>query len=90
MFNYERTDVYRMVILGFQNPLISLGYMIAVTIVGFHLNHAVQSMFQTLGLNHPKYFPTIQKSSVALSFIIVICLISIPIAVLFKLIGGNL
>lgn len=89
-FAIARTDVFRMVVLGFQNPIISICYIIAVTIVGFHLNHAIQSMFQTLGLNHPKYFPTIQKTSVALSFIITLSLISIPVSVMLKLIGGNL
>lgn len=86
---FERTNVYNMVILGFRNPFIAISYMIAVLIVGFHLNHAIQSMFQTLGWNNPKYFPTIKKCSVCLSVVIVLCLISIPISVLIGLVGGN-
>jgi len=85
----ERTNVYNMVVLGFRNPLIAIGYMIAVIIVGFHLNHAIQSMFQTLGWNNPTYFPKIQKASVALSFFISLCLVSIPLSVLFGIVGGN-
>jgi succinate dehydrogenase / fumarate reductase cytochrome b subunit len=64
--------------------------MIAVTIVGFHLNHAIQSMFQTLGLNNKKYFPAIQKASTILSIVITVALVSIPITVLLGLIGGKL
>ena len=86
----ERTDVYRMIVLGFQNPLISLVYIVAVIIVGFHLNHAIQSMCQTLGWNHPKYFPKIQAASVALAIIIAGCLVSIPISVLLGIVGGNI
>jgi len=86
----ERTNVYNMVILGFQNPIISIGYIIAVVIVGLHLNHAIQSMFQTLGLNHPSYFPRIQKCSVSLSVLIVLCLVSIPITILLGIVGGSL
>jgi succinate dehydrogenase / fumarate reductase cytochrome b subunit len=28
--------------------------------MGLHLSHAVQSAFQTLGLNHPRYTPAIK------------------------------
>jgi succinate dehydrogenase / fumarate reductase cytochrome b subunit len=83
----ERDDVYKGVVLGFRNPLIALIYMIGVLIVGFHLNHAIQSCFQTLGLNNPRYFPRIISASTALSYIFVLCLGSIPIAVLSGFIG---
>lgn len=86
----ERFDVYRMVVLGFKNPLISLVYIVGVIIVGFHLDHAIQSMFQTLGYNQKHYFPTIQKCSTGLAIIIVICLISIPISILLGLVGGGI
>ena len=89
MVQFERTNVYNMVVLGFRNPIIAIVYMIAVTIVGFHLNHAIQSMFQTLGWNNPKYFPIIQKSSTWLSIIIIICLVSIPLTILLGLVGGS-
>ena len=88
--NIERTKVYDMVILGFKSPFVSIGYIIAVVIVGFHLNHAIQSMFQTLGLNHPSYFPRIQKCSVSLSVLIVLCLVSIPITILLGIVGGSI
>ncbi|MFN3306680.1 MAG: succinate dehydrogenase cytochrome b subunit, partial [Candidatus Kapaibacteriota bacterium] len=32
----ERFDVYRMVVLGFQNPIISIVYIVGVVLVGFH------------------------------------------------------
>jgi len=86
----QRTDVYSMVVAGFQNPFISIVYIIGVIIVGFHLNHAIQSMFQTLGFNQKHYFSAIEKSSTVLSLIIVLCLISIPITILLGLVGGKL
>ena len=87
---FKRNDVYKMVVLGFRNPLISIIYILAVIIVGFHLNHAIQSMFQTLGYNEKHFFPAIQKSSVALSVIISLCLIAIPVSILIGLVGGKL
>lgn len=86
----QRTDVFSMVVAGFQNPFISIIYIIGVIIVGFHLNHAIQSMFQTLGFNQKNYFSFIEKSSTILSIIIVVCLISIPISILLGLVGGKI
>ncbi|MGQ9819141.1 MAG: succinate dehydrogenase cytochrome b subunit [Candidatus Kapaibacteriales bacterium] len=87
---FERLDVYKMVVLGFKNPIISVAYIVGVILVGFHLDHAIQSMFQTLGFNEKHYFPTLQKSSISLAWIITICLVSIPISVLLGFVGGEL
>jgi succinate dehydrogenase/fumarate reductase cytochrome b subunit (b558 family) len=87
---YERPDVYYMVVKSFQKWWISLAYIIGVILLGFHLNHAIQSMLQTLGLNHPKYFNCFVNGSTWLSIIIVLCLISIPITIFTGLVGGCL
>jgi succinate dehydrogenase / fumarate reductase cytochrome b subunit len=42
-------DVQSMVILGFQNPLVSIFYIVAVGLLSFHLLHGMDSMFQTFG-----------------------------------------
>ncbi|MCL5991352.1 MAG: succinate dehydrogenase cytochrome b subunit [Bacteroidetes bacterium] len=86
----ERHDAYAMVISGFQKPLVSILYIIGVIILGFHLNHAIQSAFQTLGYNNPKYFPKIIVGSTIISILLVICYISIPISILLGLVGGRL
>jgi len=85
----ERHDAYAMVVSGFQKPLVSILYIIGVILLGFHLNHAIQSSFQTLGYNNPKYFPKIIAGSTILSIILVICYISIPISILLGLVGGG-
>lgn len=85
-----RHDVYKMVVLGFRNPIASLAYILGVILLGFHLSHAIQSMFQTIGFNHPKYSPMFDKAGMALSVIVVLCLISIPITILTGLVGGSI
>ncbi len=45
-------DVYAMMILGFNNVWVSLGYIAAMFAIGFHLVHAVSSMFQSVGLRN--------------------------------------
>lgn len=78
-----RHDVYSMVVLGYQNVLISVVYIAAMILLGFHLIHAIESMFQTLGVNHPKYNGMIHLLGVAVALIVCVGFISIPLGVLF-------
>lgn len=77
-----RHDVYSMIILGYQNVPISLVYALAMLLLGFHLTHAIASTFQTLGINHPRFTPIIEKTGLAVALIIVIGFLSIPFGVL--------
>ena len=43
-------DVYAMLILAFSKPAVSILYIAAMFAIGFHLVHAVSSMFQSVGL----------------------------------------
>ncbi len=82
-----RPDVYSMTVLGFQNVLVSLSYIAAMLLLGFHLSHGVSSLFQSLGLNHPRYNPIIQKIGPSAALVIVLGNISMPIAVLLGLVS---
>lgn len=48
-------DVHTMVILGFQSPVVSLFYIVAVGLLSFHLLHGIDSLFQTLGWRTSKW-----------------------------------
>ncbi|HVU24892.1 MAG TPA: succinate dehydrogenase cytochrome b subunit [Opitutus sp.] len=54
-------DVQSMVILGFQNPVVSLFYIIAVGLLSMHLLHGADSMFQTLGWRSGKWSGALRK-----------------------------
>jgi len=60
----------------------SVIYILFVSSVGLHLSHGVQSLFQTLGINHERWTPMIQKVSVALGVIVAVGFSSIPLYVL--------
>jgi succinate dehydrogenase / fumarate reductase cytochrome b subunit len=75
-------DVYRNLITGFSQPLVSLFYVIAVTLLGVHLYHGLWSMFQSLGVSHPKYTPWFKRFAAAASILITAGNISIPVSVL--------
>jgi succinate dehydrogenase / fumarate reductase cytochrome b subunit len=82
-----RKDIYKMVVLGFQQPAVSASYIIAMVLLGLHLNHGATSLFQSLGLRNVNYNTMIDKVGPALSIFVVIGNCSMPIAVLTGLIG---
>lgn len=75
-------DVYRNLITGFSQPLVSAFYILAMVLLGMHLYHGLWSMFQTVGVNHPKYTPRLRQLSAAIACLIAAGNISIPLAVL--------
>jgi len=79
---------YYDIVLGFlQMPWYSILYIIAVLLLGFHLNHGFQSAFQTFGWNHNRYFPFIQKIGTLYAIIMALGFASMPLY--FLLGGGN-
>lgn len=66
----------------------SLLYIIAVALLGFHLNHGFQSAFQTFGWNHKKYTPLIKKLGTIYAIIMAVGFASMPIYFFFFY-GGN-
>jgi succinate dehydrogenase / fumarate reductase cytochrome b subunit len=77
-----RHDVYRMVILGFKQPLISVFYILALLLLSVHLSHGFASITQTLGVNNRKVSGLISNGGRALSWLIFAGYASIPITVL--------
>lgn len=63
-------------------------YVIAVILLGFHLNHGFQSAFQTFGWNHKKYFPLVKKVGTAYAIIMAAGFASMPLY-FFLFYGGN-
>ena len=75
-------DVYRNVVVGFQNPFASAFYILAMLALGLHMYHGFWSMLQTLGLSHPRWNRVRRGVSALLAFGVVAGNISIPLAVL--------
>ena len=72
-------DIYTTVHVAFQELWIVIVYIIGVIALGFHLIHGFQSAFQSLGLNHKKYFPVIKLLGWIFSIIMVIGFSWIPL-----------
>lgn len=75
-------DVHSMMILGFQNTVVSLFYILAVGLLSYHLAHGFDSMFQTLGFRSGKSATALRTISVVLWSLYFLGNLAIPGAVL--------
>jgi len=81
-------DVYANVVAGFQHTWVAVVYVASVLLVGFHLIHGGHSMFESLGLRHPRLDGLIRAVAGGLTVVVTLGFVSLPCAVLFKLAGG--
>ena len=72
-------DFYNMAVNLFSTTWYAILYIGLIIILGFHLNHAIQSAFQSLGLNHSKYTPFIKMVGTLYSIIVPLGFIIIPL-----------
>ena len=63
----------------FAKPVFSILYLVMFIVLAFHLNHAFQSGWQTLGVNHPQYNNFVQIFGTVYAIIIPLGFIIIPI-----------
>lgn len=79
----EVTDV-----LG--SPVIALIYLVGSLVVGIHLAHGFQSVFQSLGVNHPRVAKIAKPLGWGLALLFAIGFASFPIAGLFGFWKGDM
>jgi succinate dehydrogenase / fumarate reductase, cytochrome b subunit len=63
--HFDEMLAYRNTIEVLSNPYSRLLYIVGIVFLGFHLSHGFAAAFQSLGLFHPKYTPTIKILSKA-------------------------
>lgn len=74
--------VFNNVVASFQNPAVAGFYIVANILLAIHLYHGVWSMFQTLGVSHPRYTPILKKASAVFAILIGVGFCSVPLAVM--------
>ncbi len=79
-------DVYHNLVAGFQVWYVSLWYIFSMILLALHIRHGAWSMFQSLGMNHPRHTPVLKKAAAALAVIIAVGYISIPVGVMLGLV----
>ncbi|MEY2409721.1 MAG: succinate dehydrogenase / fumarate reductase, cytochrome b subunit [Verrucomicrobiota bacterium] len=77
-----RHDIYRMMILGFQQPIVTIFYLVAMALLCLHLSHGIYAMFQSLGLK-PGCCPGFPRALAKWGSILIFCgYAAIPLAIL--------
>ena len=77
-------DMGALVILKFKHLGFVIAYIVAFILLAFHLHHAFQSAFQSLGLNHSKYTPFIKGLSTVISVLLFLGFSIIPLIIYFN------
>ena len=80
--HYEPGNVYGNVVASFQVIPVAVFYIIAMLLLCLHLYHGLWSMFQSLGIAHPRYTPMLRRGAAVMATLIAVGNISIPVAVL--------
>jgi succinate dehydrogenase / fumarate reductase cytochrome b subunit len=85
--DFVEADVYHNVISGFRVWYVSVIYIVAMLMLALHLYHGAWSMFESLGINHPKYNRLIRALATIFTAIVAAGFIAIPAAVLMGFIS---
>lgn len=82
-------DLYSLTVRTFQNGteglIYTIFYALSMLALGFHLSHGFASAFQSLGLNHVKYMPTINIASKMFGLVMAFSFAAIPLFARFFL-----
>ena len=80
--DFVAADVYHNVVAGFQVWWVSAWYIFSMVLLGFHIRHGAWSMFQSVGINHPRHTPILKKAALVVAVMIVVGYSSIPVSIL--------
>ena len=81
-----RHDVFGMVTDAFRARPVAAAYVGVMLFLGLHASHGFASMFQTLGVSHPRYHDGIRKLGPIFAALLVLGFVSVPLAVLLGLV----
>jgi succinate dehydrogenase / fumarate reductase cytochrome b subunit len=79
--NFVRGDVYDNVFNSFERVPVAIFYIIANIALAFHIFHGAWSMFQSLGLNNPRWNQWRRSFAIAFALVIGIGNVSMPLLI---------
>ena len=80
-------QVYSNVWLGFQSPLVTGFYILAMAFLSLHLYHGFWSMFQTLGVTTPAWNGLLKTSAKGIAVLLFVGFSSVPVAASLGILG---
>ncbi len=64
---------------NFRNPLVCTYYIISLLALAIHTSHGFWSLFQSLGINHPRYNTLLRQGAIIVSVLGISLYIAIPV-----------
>lgn len=80
---WARGEVYANFIETFNRPVVSIFYIVAMVLLTIHLYHGIWSMFQSLGINNPRFNQWRRYLAAGLSVLIGLGFVVPVLAVMF-------
>jgi len=80
---WEHGEVYANFVATFSRAPVTFFYVLAMVLLGLHLYHGAWSMFQSLGINHPRFNPARRVFAIGLAVLVTVGNAIMPLAVLF-------
>ncbi len=74
-------DVFRMVVAGFSQPVVSVFYIVGIGLLCHHLSHGIEAAFQSLGLRNRAWDAAVRKLASGAAWLLFVGYASIPVAV---------
>ncbi|MEZ5170975.1 MAG: succinate dehydrogenase cytochrome b subunit [Acidimicrobiia bacterium] len=79
--DFVRGDVYDNMVASFERVPVAVVYIVANILLGIHIFHGAWSMFQSLGVNNPRFNLWRRYFAVGFASLIVVGNVSMPVAV---------
>lgn len=85
--DFHRGDVYGNVVASFERPVVAIFYILANLALGVHLLHGAWSLFQSVGLNNPRFNAWRRWFAYGFTIIVIGGNVSFPLAVMTGVVG---
>jgi len=79
--HFVRGDPYNNLFNSFERVPVAIAYIVAMFALGLHLFHGLWSMFQSLGLNNPRWNSSRRTFAVAFAVIVTVGNVSMPLLI---------
>ncbi len=87
--DFVRGDVYRNFVATFSRPPVVVIYLVANLALGLHLFHGAWSMFQSMGLNNPRWNSWRRSFAVGFAVVVTAMNVVLPLSVLTGLVDAE-
>ncbi len=81
-YDWEHGEVYNNLQGSLGNPIVAAFYIVANSLLALHIFHGAWSLFQSLGINNPRYNAARRYFAAGIALFIFVGNVSIPISIL--------